>query len=124
MQDATTNLAELKAKVAAFVKERDWEKFHAPKNLAMALACEAAELMEEYLWMEAAESRAATEGADGAERRRRVEAEAADVAFCLLNLCNVVGIDLASAMERKIAEASAKYPADKVRGQAKKYDEY
>jgi dCTP diphosphatase len=122
MQDATTNVAELKAKVAAFVQERDWEKFHAPKNLAMALACEAAELMEEYLWMEAAESRAATD--EGTERRRRVEAEAADVAFCLLNLCNVVGIDLASAMERKLAEASAKYPADKVRGQAKKYDEY
>ena len=127
VDDATTNVAELKAKVAAFVKERDWEKFHAPKNLAMALACEAAELMEEYLWMEAAESRAATEGADGSEggeRRARVEAEAADVAFCLLNLCNVVGIDLASAMERKIAEASAKYPAEKVRGQSKKYDEY
>jgi dCTP diphosphatase len=122
MTDATTPVGELRAKVAAFVAERDWEKFHAPKNLAMALACEAAELMEEYLWMDTAESRAATD--EGSERRRRVEAEAADVAFCLLNLCNVVGIDLASAMERKLVEASAKYPADKVRGQAKKYDEY
>jgi NTP pyrophosphatase (non-canonical NTP hydrolase) len=124
--DASTNVAELRAKVAAFVRERDWEKFHAPKNLAMALACEAAELMEEYLWMEAAESRAATatDGAEGAERRARVEAEVADVAFCLLNLCNVVGIDLAGAMERKLAEAAAKYPAEQVRGKAKKYDEY
>jgi dCTP diphosphatase len=122
MDDATTRVAELRAKVAAFVAERDWEQFHAPKNLAMALACEAAELMEEYLWMEAAESRAAT--AEGTARRARVEAEAADVAFCLLNLCNVIGIDLATAMERKLAEASAKYPADQVRGQAKKYDEY
>jgi dCTP diphosphatase len=126
MDDASTKVAELRARVAAFVKERDWEQFHAPKNLAMALACEAAELMEEYLWMDAAESRAATQGGseEGKARRARVEAEAADVAFCLLNLCNVVGIDLASAMERKLAEASAKYPADKVRGQAKKYDEY
>jgi dCTP diphosphatase len=120
--DAATSVATLREQVAAFVRERDWEKFHAPKNLAMALACEAAELMEEYLWMEAAESRAAS--AEGTERRARVEAEVADVAMCLLNFCNVVGIDLSRALERKLAEASAKYPADKVRGQAKKYDEY
>ena len=120
--DASTSVAVLREQVAAFVKERDWEKFHAPKNLAMALACEAAELMEEYLWMEAAESRA--ESAEGKERRGRVEAEVADIAMCLFNFCNVVGIDLSRALERKLVEASAKYPADKVRGQAKKYDEY
>jgi dCTP diphosphatase len=119
--DDETPVAALRARVAAFVKERDWAKFHAPKNLAMALACEAAELMEHYLWVDAAESAHVT---DDPAKRERVEAEIADVAICLLNLCNVVGVDLATAVARKLQEAEGKYPAEKVRGQAKKYDEY
>jgi NTP pyrophosphatase (non-canonical NTP hydrolase) len=117
--DDATPLAALKAKVAAFVEARDWAQYHAPKNLAMAIACEAAELMELFLWMDAPASRAI-----GGERRARVEAEAADVAICLLNLCNVLGIDLSAALERKLAEADAKYPAERVRGRAEKYSEY
>jgi len=119
--DATTPVALLRARVADFVAARDWAQFHAPKNLAMALACEAAELMEHYLWVDAAESARVT---DDPARRQRIEAEVADVGICLLNLCNVLGIDLASAVTHKLGEADAKYPADKVRGQAKKYDEY
>jgi dCTP diphosphatase len=116
-----SELRELRDAVAAFVAERDWGKFHAPKNLAMALACEAAELMEHYLWVEASESGKVTEDA---ARRAKIEAEVADVAICLLNLCNVLQIDLAAAVRAKLGEAAAKYPAEVVRGQAKKYDEY
>ena len=119
--DASTPVATLRAQVAAFVHERDWEKFHAPKNLAMALACEAAELMEHYLWVEASESAEVT---DEPARRAKIEAEVADVAICLLNLCNVLDLDLASAVERKLASSAAKYPAAQVRGKSKKYDEY
>src|SRR5204862_6652398 len=108
MNDQTTPLGELKARVAAFARERAWERFHTPKNLACAVAAEAGELLELFLWQEAA-------------RRERLEEEAADVAICLLNLCQVAGIDLAAAIERKMAANAAKYPADKVRGSARKY---
>jgi NTP pyrophosphatase (non-canonical NTP hydrolase) len=121
MADQTTPLAALRAQVAAFVAARDWQQFHAPKNLAMALACEAAELMEHYLWVDAAASHAVT---DDPARRQKVTAEVADVAICLLNFCNVAGIDLSDAVRDKLAEADAKYPPEQVRGQAKKYDEY
>lgn len=121
LSDPTTTLAQLRERVAAFVTARDWAQFHAPKNLAMAIACEAAELMEPYLWVEPEASRTLT---DDPERRARIEAEIADVAICLFNLCNVVGLDLAAAVERKLAEADAKYPAERVRGKALKYDEY
>jgi dCTP diphosphatase len=119
--DERTPVAELRARVEAFVAARDWRQFHAPKNLAMALSCEAAELCEHYLWVEAASSHTVTE--DPA-KRAKVVGEIADIAICLFNLCNVLQIDLSTALEQKLADADAKYPADKVRGQAKKYDEY
>lgn len=121
LSDDVTSLSELRARVATFVEERDWAQYHAPKNLAMALACEAAELMEPYLWVEAEASRALTEDP---ERRARIESEMADVAICLLNLCHVLGTDLSAAVERKLLESAAKYPADVVRGRSLKYDEY
>lgn len=119
--DGAVVIAELKAQVAAFVAARDWAQFHTPKNLAMALACEAAELMEPYLWVDGAAASALT---DDADRRAQIEAEIADVAICLVNLCNVLGVDLAGAVRRKLADAEAKYPAAKVRGQSKKYNQY
>ena len=119
--DDDTTVGELRRLIAEFIRERDWEQFHDPKNLSMAIATEAAELMEHYLWVDAPESAAVT---DDPARRVRVEAEVADVAICLLNLCNAIGIDLAAAVDRKLAEVEAKYPADKVRGKALKYDEY
>ncbi len=121
MTDESSPIAALRARVAQFVAARDWAQFHAPKNLAMALACEAAELMEHYLWVDAPASLAVT---DDPVKRAQVEAELADVAICLLNLCNVLKVDLSSAVERKLAEADAKYPAEKVRGKALKYDQY
>ena len=115
----TKDLDALTAQVRAFVEARDWQKYHSPRNLAMALSVEAGELLELFLW-------SADEGPQplNPERAPKVADEAADVLICLLNLCDRTGIDLAAALEQKLARAEQKYPADRVKGQALKYDEY
>lgn len=113
------NLGELKERVRAFVAERDWERFHSPKNLAMALSVEASELVELFQWMTEEES-----GAIDPERRRRVAEELADVLWFLVRLSDRLDIDLLEAAERKLSANAAKYPVDRVRGQARKYNEY
>jgi dCTP diphosphatase len=113
----SATLAELHARVRAFVDERDWGRFHSPRNLAMALNVEAAELLEVYLWT--ADGEPATP-----ERTARAADEAADVMICLLNLCDRAGIDLGEAVVQKLARAAEKYPADQVRGRSLKYDQY
>jgi NTP pyrophosphatase (non-canonical NTP hydrolase) len=107
MADATTTLATLKDAVRRFVAERRWEPFHSPKNLAMALAVEAAELMEHFLWLDADAARAV---AGDAVKRSEVADELADVACQVLNLSNVLGIDLSDAIEAKMAKNALKYP--------------
>ena len=120
LSDAATTLADLKQRVLAFVRERDWEQFHSPKNLSMALAAEAAELMEHFLWTggEASHVRARE-----AARRREIEDELADVVIYALEFANVTGTDLAAAIETKLAANARKYPVDKARGRADKYTE-
>ncbi len=113
MSDATTTLATLKEAVRRFAEERDWGQFHSPKNLAMGLAVEAAELMEHFLWIEGPASRAV---ADDPARRADVADEMADVACYLLNMSNVLGIDLSAAIRAKIAKNALKYPVEKCRG--------
>jgi len=113
------DLEELKARVRDFVDERDWDRFHSPKNLAMALSVEASELVELFQWLTEAES-----GELDAERRLRVADELADVLWFLVRLSDRLGIDLLEAAERKLATNAVKYPADRVRGNARKYDEY
>ena len=112
-------LPELNELVQQFVRERDWEQFHSPRNLAMALSVEASELLELYLW-------SSDEGPQPLhpDRNPRVADEAADVLLCLLNLCDKAGVDLEAALRSKLQRARLKYPADKVRGKALKYDEY
>lgn len=112
-------LPELQAKVRAFADARDWGQFHSPRNLAMALNVEAGELLELYLWSADAGPQPPTP-----ERQARVAEEAADVLFCLLNFCERAGVDLDAALEAGLAKAERKYPADRVRGRALKYDEY
>lgn len=112
-------LGELQAEARAFVEERDWQQFHSPRNLAMALSVEAAELLEVYLWTRDEGPQPAT-----AEREARAADEAADVLLCLLNFCDRAGIDLEKAFAEKLAKAREKYPVDQVRGRALKYDEY
>jgi NTP pyrophosphatase (non-canonical NTP hydrolase) len=113
MPDATTNVAELRDAWAAFVREREWEQFHSPKNLAMALACEAAELMEHFLWIDNDASRKEVE--DSAVRDR-VADEIADVTGAILALCNALGLDLSDCVRRKMAKNVLKYPVEKCRG--------
>jgi NTP pyrophosphatase (non-canonical NTP hydrolase) len=115
----TADLDALTAKVRAFVEARDWQRFHSPRNLAMALSVEAGELLELFLW-------SSDEGPQplAPARAPKVADEAADVLICLLNLCDRAGIDLPAAVDAKLARAEQKYPADRVRGQALKYDEY
>ena len=112
-------LSELQRRVVAFAEERDWARYHNPRNLAMALSVEAGELLELFLW-------ASDDGPQPIrpERAPRVAEEAADVLMCLLNLCERAGVDLAAALDAKLEVAARKYPAERVRGLAWKYDEY
>lgn len=120
MTDPTTTVAELREKVLAFAREREWEQFHSPKNLSMALAAEAGELMEHFLWSDSPASNAV---ARDAKKRPKIEEEIADVVIYALEFANIAGIDLAAAIERKLAANALKYPVEKARGRADKYTE-
>jgi dCTP diphosphatase len=110
------DLQALTRDIRTFAEARDWGAYHTPKNLAMALAVEAAELMEPFLWLTPEEAgglhvdRAALEA---------VEEEVADVAIYLLRLADVLGIDVAAAVRRKLAANEVRFPVDKVRGRAR-----
>ena len=121
MPDADTTLQDLRERVAAFVHERDWEQFHTPKDLASAIAIEAAKLMELFLWRSVSEVEAV---ATGSESRHKVQDELADVLILCLSLANRLEIDTADAVLRKIDSNRAKYPPDVVRGSAEKYTYY
>jgi dCTP diphosphatase len=112
-------LHSLKARLAAFAAERDWEKFHSPKNLAMALSVEVAELVEEFQWLTEEQSMVLD-----AQRHERVRLEMADVFIYLLRLSDRLGVDLLAAADDKIALNGKKYPAERVRGDMRKYDQY
>jgi NTP pyrophosphatase (non-canonical NTP hydrolase) len=120
LSDSTTTLAELKARVLAFAREREWEQFHAPKNLSMALAAEAGELMEHFLWSTPEASHGVAR--DGA-RRKRIEEELADVVIYALEFANVTGMDVAAVIEAKMSANAKKYPVEKARGRSDKYTE-
>ena len=118
--DSTTTVAQLKDRVLAFARERDWEQFHSPKNLSMALAAEAAELMEHFLWATPEES--ARVAADPAKRAKIAE-ELADVVIYALEFANATGLDLAAAIGAKIEANAIKYPVEKSKGRSAKYTE-
>jgi dCTP diphosphatase len=113
------DLAELKERLRVFVAERDWGQFHSPKNLAMALSVEASELVEQFQWLTEEQSAAADE-----KLRRRAAEELADVLWFLVRIADVLDIDLLQAAESKFGKNAEKYPVERVRGQARKYDEY
>jgi NTP pyrophosphatase (non-canonical NTP hydrolase) len=120
MTDGDTPLQMLKDRVLAFAAERDWQQFHSPKNLAMALAAEAAELMEHFLWSDAEASHA--RAADPA-RRAQIAEELADVLIYTLEFANVTGIYLTAAALAKLKRNAEKYPVEKARGRSEKYTE-
>jgi NTP pyrophosphatase (non-canonical NTP hydrolase) len=119
MDEDIGDLAMLRDRLRAFVAERDWDQFHSPKNLSMALSVEAAELVEIFQWLTEAESAVLDEA-----RRARVEAELADILVYLVRIADRLDVDLLQAAARKLGENARKYPADRVRGKALKYDEY
>jgi dCTP diphosphatase len=117
MPDESTTVAQLRQAVEAFVDERDWRQFHTPKNLAMSLAIEAAELMEHFQWVDVAESVA--RGRDPA-RRVEIGEEIADVCCYLLSLANALDLDLSEAVIAKLRKNAQKYPADEFRGRSER----
>jgi NTP pyrophosphatase (non-canonical NTP hydrolase) len=120
LNDSTASIAELKSRILAFVQERDWEQFHAPKNLSMALAAEAAELMEHFLWATPEKSR---EIALDPAKRAKIAEELADVVIYAFEFANATGLDVAHSIETKMAANALKYPVEKARGRADKYTE-
>lgn len=113
MNDAATTIVELRDLVRRFVEERDWGVFHTPKNLASSIAIEAAELMEHFQWLTPEQSRGV---ASDAGKLAEVGEELADVVCYVLALANVLGIDVADAVARKMVKNAGKYPADAFRG--------
>ncbi len=120
LTDSSTTLADLKARVLAFVRARDWEQFHSPKNLSMALAAESGELMEHFLWATPEQSKTV---AQDAAKRGKIADELADVVIYALEFANITGLDLAAAIEAKMAANAQKYPVEKAKGRSEKYNE-
>jgi NTP pyrophosphatase (non-canonical NTP hydrolase) len=112
------DLEGLRDRLRSFAEARDWGVFHSPKNLAMALAAEAGELLEVFQWLTEAESRALAPAAKAAASE-----EIADVLLYLIRLADVLGIDPLAAAERKMAANAVKYPVAKARGTNRKYTE-
>ena len=113
-----TKLDRLRDALRTFTAARDWNQFHSPKNLAMALSVEAAELLEVFQWVTEADSRNLQPDAKAAASE-----EIADVLLYLILLCDALGIDPIAAAERKMVANGQKYPVEKARGTSKKYDE-
>ena len=112
MTDSETTIARLRRIVNDFVDQRDWHQFHTPKNLAMSLGIEAAELMEHFQWLTAEQSRAVVEQP---EKLSSIGEELADVLCYALAMANELGLDLSSALRDKIAKNAQKYPVDRYR---------
>lgn len=116
MQDA---LEQIKIRLREFASDRDWDQFHSPKNLAMALIVESAELVEHFQWMKEEESASISP-----DKLAEVEQELADIQIYLIRLVDKLNIDLLSAVDKKITLNEKKYPVERVQGSSKKYTEY
>lgn len=114
-----SDLLMLRDKLRAFAEVRDWDQFHSPKNLSMALMVEAAELMEHFQWLSEAQS-----ANIAVEDKPAIAEELADILLYLVRLSDKLGVDLREAALHKLEKNAAKYPAEQVRGSAKKYSEY
>ena len=111
-------IEDITAEIRAFCDARDWRQFHAPKEMAVAIAAEAGELLQHFVWQTPEQAAQRVR-----ERREKVADEIADVAILLFELADSLGIDLAEAMRAKLRRNELRYPADKSRGSNKKYDE-
>lgn len=116
---ADTDFEGIKQQVRQFVVERDWDQFHSPKNLSMALIVEAAEMVEHFQWLTEEQSCNLSP-----EKLAEVEQELADIQVYLISLAEKLKLDIVTAVEKKLVLNAQKYPVDKARGNSKKYDEY
>jgi len=112
------SLTDLTAKLRTFASERDWDQFHSPKNLVMALSVEVSELLEHFQWLTEEQSSALPP-----KKLQQVREEIGDVLIYLTRLADKLGVDMLEEAAKKIEVNRVKYPADKVRGSAKKYTE-
>lgn len=112
-------MEDLLREIRAFIAERDWDQFHSPKNIAMAMVVEAAEIVEHFQWLTQAESRNLDAG-----KLAEVKDEIGDVLVYLLDLSDKLGINAIEAAHAKIVKNREKYPAEQVRGKSDKYTEY
>lgn len=110
---ATDDIGRIQQRLRSFAAERDWEQFHTPKNLAMALAAEVGELLELYQWLTPEQADALTSSEDG---QAQLEDELADVAIYLLRLADITGVDLAAAVDTKITRNETRFPTNLVQG--------
>jgi dCTP diphosphatase len=113
------DFAAVQESIRAFVREREWDRFHSPKNLAMALSVECAELVEHFQWTTEDDSRHPPP-----DRREAIGDEIADVFVYLSRIAQVLELDLLELVERKMLKNAAKYPVERVKGSSKKYSEY
>lgn len=118
MDDMHTSVQDLKEAVKAFIKERDWEKYHSPKNIAMSIAIEAGELMEHFQWLSQEES---NEISHNEEAYNEIRYELADITMFVLDFAMTLDIDLSSAVKDKLSENRQKYPVELCKGKHTKY---
>lgn len=118
-QSGADSLDDLRRSIAAFAAQRDWDQFHDPKNLAMALIAECAEVVEHFQWLTGHECQHLP-----AEKLAEVRLELADVLIYLVRIADRLGVDLIAAAQEKIAINAERYPADRVRGDARRASEY
>lgn len=119
IDDHQTTVESIKNAVDAFVKERDWQQFHTPNKLSMAIAIEAAELMEEFRFMTSKQSIELVKA-----KKEKVAQEVADIVIATLSFCNLYGIDLTKSIENKLQQNAEKYPIEKAKGNNKKYTNF
>lgn len=117
INDTTATFQELKNLVTQVTQERDWTQFHSPKNVAIDISIEAAELLEKFIWMKEEDSYQVVE-----KNRQEIEDETADILYGILAFANVAKIDISSAFVRKLEEIKAKYPIEKAKGVYTKYN--
>lgn len=118
MNDEITTIQEMKDFIHKFIDEREWFQFHSPKNLSISVALESAELMEKFQWCDCKESYLIAE-----KKRDEVEQELADVIITAICFARSVGIDISSAVKRKMEINGKKYPVEKAKGKSNKYNE-
>ncbi len=112
---------EIKEKIKQFVKERDWEQYHSPKNLSMSISIETAELMEHFQWLTIEQSK---ELLKDRKKRIEIEDEIADIAIYVLDFCNIFNIDFEKIVAAKLRKNKKKYPIRLSKGKTNKYTEF